>query len=337
MYRVLLVFSIFLFGNSAIAQNQPAKYKISAKRHLKPLITPSNSKAGSNICGPSVVRVPDWVQNPKGKYYMYFARHSSSSMQGAFIRFAYADSPLGPWTADHSKVLKREQLQDIVRFKTGESKKPIRKKQHIASPDVIIDHKNKQFVMYFHGAYKGHNTGAAVSKDGLNWEDKDIDLGNPYLRVFRHQESFYGVSQGPRFNKSSRIIKLNGMFELADNKILPGTNWRHVAVLKRDNTLFVFYSRYEDTPGRIMASTIDISSPDIQKWPEPSKPMEVLKPEYEYEGSKFPLKPSGSVRSNLNEVRDPCILEDEGKIYLYYSVKGEVGIAVAELTIEALK
>ena len=232
---------------------------------------------------------------------------------------------------------------DIVRFKNGQpepgakSPRKPRSKQHIASPDVIVDHENQQIVMYFHGAYKGHNTGAAVSKDGLNWQDKDIDLGHPYLRVFEHSGAYYGMSQGPRQNKSSRIIKMKGMFEVADEKILPGTLWRHLALLKRENKLLVFYSRYNDTPGRIQASVIDISSPDIQQWSDPSEVIEVLKPEFEYEGSKFPLKPSGSGRSNLNEVRDPCILEDEGKVYLYYSVKGEVGIAVAELFIEAYK
>ena len=27
----------------------------------------------SNINGPSLVRVPEWVENPLGKYYLYFA------------------------------------------------------------------------------------------------------------------------------------------------------------------------------------------------------------------------------------------------------------------------
>ena len=46
--------------------------------------------------------------------------------------------------------------------------------------------------------------------------------------------------------------------------------------------------------------------------------------------SKFPLKPSGSGRNNLNELRDPCILEDEEKLSLLLN-QSEVGIAVAEL------
>ena len=41
----------------------------------------------SNINGPSLVRVPEWVENPLGKYYLYFAHH-----RGAYIRLAYADA-----------------------------------------------------------------------------------------------------------------------------------------------------------------------------------------------------------------------------------------------------
>ena len=37
----------------------------------------------------------------------------------------------------------------------------------------------------------------------------------------------------------------------------------------------------------------------------------------------------------LHELRDPAILVDEGKIYLFYSIAGEAGIAVAELKINS--
>ena len=48
---------------------------------------------GSNINGPSLIRVPDWLPNPLGKYYLYFAHH-----KGEYIRLAYADDLSGPWT-----------------------------------------------------------------------------------------------------------------------------------------------------------------------------------------------------------------------------------------------
>ena len=61
---------------------------------LGPIITPeSHPAAGTNINGPSLIRVPDWVDHPLGRFYLYFADH-----KGAHIRFAYADRVTGPYT-----------------------------------------------------------------------------------------------------------------------------------------------------------------------------------------------------------------------------------------------
>ena len=49
-----------------------------------PIITPEmDSRMGGNIQGPSLIKVPDWVENPLGKYYLYFADH-----RGTYIRMA---------------------------------------------------------------------------------------------------------------------------------------------------------------------------------------------------------------------------------------------------------
>jgi hypothetical protein len=63
----------------------------------------------------------------------------------------------------------------------------------------------------------------------------------------------------------------------------------------------------------------------------------VLRPTLAYEGANYAIGASdkGSA-TNVNQVRDPYILEDGGKTYLYYSIAGESGIAVAELTYKIL-
>jgi hypothetical protein len=48
---------------------------------------------GANIQGPSMIRVPEWIDGRLGDYYLYFADH-----KGGYIRLAYADHPTGPWT-----------------------------------------------------------------------------------------------------------------------------------------------------------------------------------------------------------------------------------------------
>ena len=41
---------------------------------------------GSNINSPSLIRVPDWIDNPLGRYYLYFADRG-----GQYIRLAYSN------------------------------------------------------------------------------------------------------------------------------------------------------------------------------------------------------------------------------------------------------
>jgi hypothetical protein len=60
----------------------------------RPIITADlDPTIGVNIQGPSMIRVPDWIGNRLGAYYLYFADH-----KGGYIRLAYADNPTGPWT-----------------------------------------------------------------------------------------------------------------------------------------------------------------------------------------------------------------------------------------------
>ena len=66
-----------------------------------PLITVrSSTTLGGNVNGPTVIRVPDWIERPLGRYYMYFANH-----MGDFVRLAYADAVEGPWRIYEPGVL----------------------------------------------------------------------------------------------------------------------------------------------------------------------------------------------------------------------------------------
>ena len=58
-----------------------------------PIIGPElHPSIGMNIQGPSLIRVPDWIGDRLGAYYLYFADH-----KGSYIRLAYADHLTGPW------------------------------------------------------------------------------------------------------------------------------------------------------------------------------------------------------------------------------------------------
>ena len=96
-------------------------------------------------------------------------------------------------------------------------------------------------------------------------------------------------------------------------------------------TLYVFWTQVGHAPERILLSTIDLAG-DWHAWRE-SAPVEILRPERVWEGAAAPVQPSlrSTAYGTVNQLRDPAILEDEGRTYLLYAVAGESGIAAAEL------
>jgi hypothetical protein len=102
-------------------------------------------------------------------------------------------------------------------------------------------------------------------------------------------------------------------------------------MIKADQ-LLVFYSRVPDQPERIVVATVTLTD-DWTTW-KASMPIDVIQPEKDYEGIFHPDAPSeyGSA-INVRQLRDPCIFEEDGQIYLFYSIAGEMGIGMAKIDI----
>jgi hypothetical protein len=68
---------------------------------------------------------------------------------------------------------------------------------------------------------------------------------------------------------------------------------------------------------------------------EGKAPTEILRPERSWEGADAPLVPSvrSTAYGQVNQLRDPAIFEENGRVYLLYAVAGESGIAIAEVLI----
>lgn len=275
-----------------------------------PLITPvSSDSIGHNINGPSVIRVPSWIERPLGTYYMYFAHHA-----GQYIRLAYADSLHGPWTVYEPGTLKLHQA-GIFRH-------------HIASPDVHVDHHKREIRMYFHGPIKargGQWTGVAFSKDGIEFRASEEILGLYYFRVFNWRGYYYAIDRNGQLLRSEDGIT---EFEKRPEGFIPGV--RHTALLQSDGLLLIFHSRTWNVPERILMSTVNIEG-DWAQWIR-SDPIEVIRPEMDYEGIQYPMELSKSGSGmRVCQLRDPAIFEEDGQLYLFYSIAGEMGIALAEL------
>ena len=276
-----------------------------------PIITPNlDERIGNNINGPSLIRVPDWLPHPLGKYYLYFAHH-----QGTYIRLAYADHMHGPWHVYTPGVLN---LNDAYAS------------SHIASPDVHVIQDKHEIRMYYHGCCMPTQpkqvTRVAVSKDGLNFTAKPNILGSSYWRAFWWDEYWYILEMPGTLRRSK-----NGISDFEQGPTLYTPNMRHAAVHLRDDTLTVFYSNAYDCPECILWSQIKINR-DWNRW-KASPPKILIKPELPWEGSEYPIVSStrGAIHNRVHQLRDPCIFLDKGKTYLLYTVAGENGIGICEL------
>ena len=94
MMSSLVVALVCGIAGTAVLTAQTIGLGVRVERLLDaPIIRPDlHPSIGENIQGPSLIRVPDWVEDRLGAYYLYFADH-----KGRYIRLAYADAVLGPW------------------------------------------------------------------------------------------------------------------------------------------------------------------------------------------------------------------------------------------------
>ena len=194
----------------------------------------------ATLMAPLLLKVPDWIKNPLGKYHLYFAHR-----KGTYIRLAYVDRLSGPW---------QMYTQGTVHLKDSFYM------NHIASPDVHVDNINKQIRMYYHGveipdsgttrsAPNGQGPKVSVSSHGINFKAFPETLGHPYLRVFEWDNYHYTIWMPGIVYRSK-----NGLTNFEEGPTLFDQNMRHCALRIRGNDLQVFYSNAGDCPEVIYMS-----------------------------------------------------------------------------------
>lgn len=300
-----------------------------------------------NLNGPSLIRVPEWVNSPLGKYYLYFAHH-----EGRNIRLAFADDLAGPWNIYQPGALSLEQslfcqkapapsdthpdvLASIAAGIDGDY-------PHIASPDVHIDSSRNKISMYYHGRNEDgtQQTRLAESDDGISFTPCAPLLGDSYFRVFQFQGCHYAIAWGSKLYRS-----VDGGYTFEEGPRLTQENYRHGAILSIEDTneVYVIWSRAGDCPESLLISPMVLGDGSSKPLPDVSDsrwrqwhlgPAEVLhKPQRSWEGSNEHLEPSsyGGIMHAVNEIRDPCIFREDDHVYLLYSVRGEQGIALGQI------
>jgi len=231
------------------------------------------------------------------------------------------------------------------------------------SPSIFVDDEKQQLLMYIHGhgcqkATANQPAGLQptvlfASNDGVSWDYVRNNEEEPYLLqdsfylsvpvYSKHDGYFYAMAKTQENKVGSAVLyrskSITGPFEKGP---IVARGIRHVDLYLDSNTLYVFFTLIGDMPERVLLGSIDISnSEQWMHWnllPGPT----LLQPEYFYEHGNAKLQPSesGAAKETMRELRDPRFLPDNEKKgdvlsgYLFYTVQGEQGIALARLTID---
>jgi len=287
--------------------------------HDRPIISPETpgwdpELVGTNINGPSLIRVPDAFEAPLGRYYLYFAHH-----QGKRIRLAYADALDGPWTIHTPGTLAIDQTPFTA---------------HIASPDVHAAGDGR-LVMVYHGCGGVQNppqvqqpAAVATSSDGLHWTHQQVLPAESYLRAFELEGQMLGVAKNGRLYEAEA-----GTFDFKHAAGCLDYSGRHWAVHVDGPRAEFFYSRFGDTPEHILHFEVT-GRAGLERWHE-AKRRSLLTPQHDWEGAGEPITPSriGASHQPVHQLRDPAVFTDhDGGRYLLYTGAGEMNIALAALT-----
>lgn len=286
-----------------------------------------------NANGPALIRAPEWLPNPPGKYLLYFAHH-----EGRSIRLAASNNLTGPWQIltpgaldlEHSMFacnspdasnLHQEALEYIEAGADGNY-------PHIASPDVWVDQATQQIRLYYHGRLEDgrQRSRVALSRDAVNFTARMEIIGLPYLRIFRQDDWFYALAMPGQLYRSRDGL---GNFEAGPK--LTSEAIRHHALLQYDGQCYVLWTRVGDRPERILLSTLNTAD-DWRQW-QFAETYEIHRAQKPWEGADVTPRTSqyGSCMQRVNQLRDPAIFEEDGKIYLLYTIAGEQGIAIGQL------
>ena len=286
-----------------------------------------------NVNGPSLIAAPPWLDNPPGKYLLYFAHH-----EGKSIRLAAANQLTGPWRIMSPGPLDLEHSLFAENAPAADELHPEARAYiaagadgdypHVASPDVWVDHETEQIRLYYHGRLEDgrQRSRVALSRDALNFTARMATIGLPYLKIFRHDGWFYAISMPGQLYRSADGL---GQFEAGPK--LTNEPIRHHAILQHEGQCYVFWTRVGDRPERILVSLLNFAAP-WEDW-RLGETDEIHRAEKFWEGADMAPTASkyGSVMQRVNQLRDPAIFEEAGRVFLLYVIAGEQGIAIGEL------
>ncbi len=274
-------------------------------------LKPGNSF--SSIYWPWIIRVDDKLDNPLGKYYLYYSTDHANTTGG--IGLAYSNNILDGFT-DYGKIYQNENKET-------------------ETPSVIYDYENKKFIIYFHslGTYEGENqtSWSILSDDGINFDSSTLkkafdlnhneligDLHNGYLHPFNIGDTYYAYSLmggGDNCTSAFHISKDGGYTWKTDYKQIGAWGYNpenntllnpyHGTVIQKYGIFWWVGSRTNFTSGSNPKTIASIDIVPLNDFTHPAAKSSVL---ISMDNEEYESK----------NIRQCTCFYDEGNIYILY-------------------
>jgi hypothetical protein len=181
--------------------------------------------------------------------------------------------------------------------------------------------------VYLHGAVPGteQQTAVAASADGVHFAPLTPDpiLPHPYLRIWRRKDAYYGVC---RFGNNLGLVRsADGIAWTESQRPLLTTGdeygeydrLRHHCVRVIGDEVHLYYCTYRDPELKVEAIRLAVirMRGDWSTW-RAERAGDALTPKLDWE---------------CGNLRDPYVIETEGRLYMFYVGGNEAGIGLAAL------
>jgi|SaaInlStandDraft_1057018.scaffolds.fasta_scaffold05641_4 hypothetical protein len=193
-----------------------------------------------SIAGPAILRVPKWVYNFLGKYYLCFSHHRAN-----FIRLAHADMPLecgsiydpGAYGLAESGLFHLDAA--VLPVKDGLKKIWQNFSIYIANIGDVIDKANQRFVMFYHGQRDklSQVVGIASAVDGVAFGDLTQQIVGAYTHRCAHKYDHYLLgSPGILFHSNRKLMA----YYPRDYSFFESNFWHFTLAVRTNNPTMIW-------------------------------------------------------------------------------------------------
>jgi len=315
-----LVATALIAGTASTAASAASEDELPVFTTQGPIIdrfTDETWNPGNEFIFPSVFHAGEYLENPLGEWYVYFAPHDAPGG----INLMYADSLDGPWTHHDVNPIVSNVWDGIYDV------------SHVSAPDAVWNEDTGQVFLYFHG--ENDTDRYATSTDGVHFDYGGVVMTTEqfgqdatetsYNRIFANPFPENGWEHAMFFmvNDTSNVRRIGLAYShdlinweaqpgwVVEPTAVEGTNVAGPEIWEWNGTQYVLYG---SSAGTIFAKKLDENLRSI--------------------GDPMPLYIPSPFPPEEGRTSSPQIVEEDGITHMIFEIGGRSGTTIAHAMLD---